>query len=120
MKLKLRSLGSLLLAMSILAQAAAWLEGFFRGSGLLLLHDKRLLGLVDDWVRGVPADRFDEFVALVRRTFSTFPRPERRQLGQQLASGNASLKPKGENDDRIDVARARLAIPLLKRLLGNS
>ena len=76
------------LALSVgtdLAQAAAWLEGFFRGSGLLLLHDTRLLGLIDDWVRGVPADRFDDFVPLVRRTFSTFPQPERRQLGQQLA-----------------------------------
>lgn len=101
------------------AQAAAWLEGFFRGSGLLLLHDARLLGLIDDWVRGVPPDRFDDFVPLVRRTFSTFPRPERRQLGQQLARAGSGPKPKTDGDDRIDVARARLAIPLLKRLLGN-
>jgi hypothetical protein len=101
-----------------LAQAAAWLEGFFRGSGLLLLHDARLLGLIDDWVAGVPSDKFDDFVALVRRTFSTFPRPERRQLGQQLARGGGS-KPKADIDDRIDVTRARLAVPLLKRLLGN-
>ena len=104
---------------SDLAQAAAWLEGFFRGSGLLLLHDARLLGLIDDWVRGVPADRFDDFVPLVRRTFSTFPRPERRQLGQQLAGGAGGAKPVVDAADRIDVARARLAIPLLKRLLGN-
>jgi hypothetical protein len=101
-----------------LGNAAAWLEGFFRGSGLLLLHDARLLGLIDDWVRGVPADRFDEFVPLVRRTFSTFPRPERRQLGQQLARPAGGAKPAAPTDDRIDVERARRAIPILRRLLG--
>src|SRR5207237_289781 len=97
------------------AQAGAWLGGFVRGGGLLLLHDARLLGLIDDWVRGVPSDRFDDFVPLVRRTFSTFPRPERRQLGQQLARVGSGRKPKADVDERIDVARARLAIPLLKR-----
>lgn len=102
---------------SELAQAAAWLEGFFRGSGLLLLHDARLLGLVDDWVRGVPPDRFENFVALVRRTFSTFPRGERRQLGNLLSRSTAAAGRSAEAPDRIDLERARRAIPLLERLL---
>jgi Family of unknown function (DUF5682) len=106
---------------SDLAHAAAWLEGFFRGSGLLLLHDERLLKLVDEWVRTVPAGRFDDFLPLVRRTFSTFPRPERRQIGQQLTRARSSdVDPttKQTAEERIDLERARRVLPLLRRLLG--
>lgn len=38
--------------------AAAWIEGFVgggSGGGMLLVHDERLLGLVDAWLTGVPA-----------------------------------------------------------------
>ena len=37
--------------------AAGWIEGFLAGGGLLLVHDERLLALVDGWLAGVPAER---------------------------------------------------------------
>src|SRR5439155_420784 len=64
------------------AQAAAWVEGFLKGSGLVLLHDQALLGVVDNWLTGLPADTFTTLVPLLRRTFSTFTPPERRQIGE--------------------------------------
>src|SRR5262249_62231649 len=36
------------------AQAAAWIEGFLKGSGLLLLHDEALWRTVGGWVNAVP------------------------------------------------------------------
>ncbi len=42
------------------ADAAAWIEGFVgggSGGGMLLVHDERLLRLVDAWLTGVPAGR---------------------------------------------------------------
>jgi hypothetical protein len=101
-----------------LAMAAAWLEGFFRGSGLLLLHDEKLLALVDAWVTAVPADRFDEFVPLVRRTFSTFPAPERKQIGSALAKKGGGAKSVTTTVDSLDRERAKRALPLLRKLLG--
>lgn len=105
-----------------LAQSANWLEGFFRGSGLLLIHDARLLKLVDEWVKHVPADQFDEFLPLVRRTFSTFPKPERRQIGNQLKStqeGETTAKETGNirKNSNINMERAKRIIPLLEKLL---
>src|SRR5262249_15638477 len=35
------------------AQAAAWVEGFLRGSGLVLLHDDALWSVLDEWLAGL-------------------------------------------------------------------
>ena len=58
-------------------QAAAWLDGFLRGSGLLLLHDEALWQVIDEWVVSLPARNVYELLPLVRRTFATFAAPER-------------------------------------------
>ncbi|MGH9266487.1 MAG: DUF5682 family protein, partial [Acidimicrobiales bacterium] len=65
-------------------RAAAWVEGFLSGSALILLHDRSLLGLVDSWLAGVDDAIFDDVLPLLRRTFATFGRAERRQLGEHV------------------------------------
>ena len=66
------------------ARAAAWIEGFLAGGGLLLVHDDRLLSLVDGWLAGIPADTFVEVLPLLRRTFGEFAAPERRAIGERV------------------------------------
>ena len=66
------------------ARAAAWLEGFLAGSGLLLAHDKAMLRLIDAWIAGLEAERFETVLPLLRRTFGTFAGPERRAIADQL------------------------------------
>lgn len=93
---------------------ARWVEGFLAGSGSILIHDERLWTLVDAWVADLPRESFDDLLPLLRRTFSTFPRPERRQLGERVAgaSSSASL------DREIDEARAAKVVPIVRQLLG--
>ncbi|MFI6322504.1 DUF5682 family protein [Nonomuraea sp. NPDC050556] len=81
------------------ARVAAWAEGFLGGGGLLLVHDPRLLGLVDGWLSGLSAEQFVEVLPLLRRTFATFAAPERRAIGERLRSGRRET-PSGEVDDR--------------------
>jgi hypothetical protein len=101
------------------AHAASWLEGFLQGSGLILLHDERLLGVIDAWVGQVPADRFDALVPLLRRTFSAFPKPERRQIGARLSAGREPQAASGHADEAsIDPERAHRVLPVLKLILG--
>ncbi|WP_037656148.1 DUF5682 family protein, partial [Streptomyces exfoliatus] len=53
--------------------AAAWIEGFVGGAaggGTLLVHDERLLGLVDGWLTSIPPASFTAVLPLLRRTFS--------------------------------------------------
>ena len=103
-------------------QGARWLEGFLSGSGLLLIHDARLLSLIDDWVGQINADVFLELVPLLRRTFATFAGPERKQIGQLVAKGAASsAAPAGGvavAAPGINHERAARALPLLVQILG--
>ncbi|MFI2202362.1 DUF5682 family protein [Streptomyces sp. NPDC020192] len=108
------------------ADAAAWIEGFVGGGGgLLLVHDERLLGLVDNWLTGVPAEAFTDVLPLLRRTFAAYEPGVRRTLGELVRRGP------GEAGDRAgagsaapgfaaepDTERADAVLPVLRLLLG--
>jgi hypothetical protein len=104
------------------AQAATWIEGFLKGSGLLLLHDETLWRTLDEWLTALPGAGFTALLALLRRTFSTFTSPERRQIGERARRGMAGVsrgaigaQPRAED---FDQARAEAVLPLVARLLG--
>src|SRR5262249_37888606 len=40
------------------ARAAAWVDGFLRGSGEILIHDQRLFALLDGWLEELTAGAF--------------------------------------------------------------
>jgi hypothetical protein len=95
---------------------AAWLDGFLTGEALLLLHDDELLGVVDEWVASVPEQAFEDLLPLLRRSFSRFEAPERRQIGTHLRDLG---KPRATaSSDGIDLDRGRPAMELVARLLG--
>ena len=101
------------------AQAAAWLEGFLRGSGLLLLHDEALWRVIDDWLVALSADAFMQLLPLLKRTFSTFSRPERKQMGEKVKQGGKRQEV-GSNLPGIDfdMERAEKGLPIMMKLLG--
>lgn len=102
------------------AQAAAWLEGFLSGSGLVLLHQPVLWGLLDEWLTSLTAEHFAETMPLLRRTFATFAMPERRQMGELAKQGGGGgVRIAAPDDDNIDETRANRLLPTLAALLGN-
>lgn len=100
------------------AAKAAWVEGFLAGSGLLLVHDADLLRLLDDWVRELSGDDFEQVVPLLRRTFGEFEAGERRAVGEQVrrlrGRGERPSEPSGPSwdADRAHPAIARAALIL--------
>jgi len=108
--------------------AAAWIEGFVgggSGGGMLLVHDERLLGLVDAWLTGVPAEAFTDVLPLLRRTFSAYEPGVRRTLGELVrrgpgARGSATAVGSGTPgfDPALDTERADAVLPVLRLLLG--
>jgi len=113
-----RRLSLALSAANAPAQAAAWVDGFLRNSGLLLLHDETLWRVLDDWVTALTVDHFTAALPLLRRTFSTFQTAERRQMGTRVAGGTEGLAAVAVSSDEFDEERANQALPLLARLLG--
>jgi hypothetical protein len=100
--------------------AAAWVEGFLKGSGEVLYHDDALFGIIDAWLAALPAETFQQTLPLLRRTFSTFEAPLRRNLGEKARRG-ASARPSAPtagDASGFDADRAATVFPLLKRLLG--
>ncbi|WP_330240362.1 DUF5682 family protein [Streptomyces sp. NBC_00525] len=115
------------------ADAAAWIEGFVGGAaggGMLLVHDERLLALVDSWLTGVPADTFNDVLPLLRRTFSAYESGVRRTLGDLVRRGPVAGHPAGTGSPAgaaatmpgfapvLDTARADAVVPVLRLLLG--
>jgi hypothetical protein len=99
------------------AHAAAWVEGFLAGGGLLLVHDDALLELLDDWLADIAADAFDDVLPLLRRTFGAFEVGERRAIGERVAGEG---RPGRDSEDRIELDhdRAATVLPTLSLLLG--
>ncbi len=100
------------------AYATAWIEGFLRGSGLVLIHHRELFDLLDAWLGGLPEDVFRAVVPLLRRAFAEFAPPERRQLMDLAAAGPAVPAAAAEALD-FDWARGARVLPLLRELVGN-
>ena len=113
-----RRLGLVLSVGEAPARAAAWIEGFLAGGGLLLVHDDRLLALVDSWLTAIPADTFTEVLPLLRRTFSTFEAPERRAIGERIRTLDTTGAARVAVTEELDHDRARRVLPTLRRLLG--
>ncbi len=111
-----RRLGLALSASSASAGAAAWVEGLLSGSGALLVHDDALWQLIDSWLAALAPDTFTQMLPLLRRTFSTFSRPERRNLGERATRKTGPTLASAPVP--FDPHRAEAALPLLLRLLG--
>ncbi|MDH6623629.1 hypothetical protein M2271_001421 [Streptomyces sp. LBL] len=110
------------------ADAAAWIEGFVgggSGGGMLLVHDERLLALVDAWLTGVPAEAFTDVLPLLRRTFSAYEAGVRRTLGELVRRGPGQRGREAAAGSGIpgfaadlDGERADAVLPVVRLLLG--
>lgn len=124
------------------AEAAAWVEGLVgegEGGGVPLIHDERLLALVDDWLTGVSGEAFQGVLPLLRRTFAQYEPGVRRTLGELVrrgprdstargsgAHGAEADAPAGAAADAgtpgfgpgLDRDRAAAVLPTVRLLLG--
>lgn len=95
---------------------------------MLLVHDARLLALVDGWLTGVPDAAFTDVLPLLRRTFAEYEAGVRRTLGELIRRGpsSPSHRQAGDAPDAaapgfgpgLDRDRAAAVLPTLRMLLG--
>ncbi|THU37097.1 hypothetical protein FAM09_19285 [Niastella caeni] len=99
-------------------QAAAWLEGFLKGSGTILLIDNNLWNLVNNWIDTLDEETFTRVLPLLRRTFSSFSAPERKKLGEKVKTGGGGSAAMPVDENNLQEERARQGIPVILQLLG--
>ncbi|MEU6851419.1 DUF5682 family protein [Actinacidiphila alni] len=110
------------------AEGAAWIEGFLSGGGMLLVHDERLLALVDGWLAAVPASAFTDVLPLLRRTFAEFEPGVRRSVGELVRRGSSMARRPATASDPglpgfgtdLDAARADAVLHTVRLLLGTT
>ncbi|MFY7964588.1 MAG: DUF5682 family protein [Chitinophagaceae bacterium] len=100
------------------AEAAAWLEGFLKGSGTLLLIDDTLWIIVNTWVQQLNEESFVQALPLLRRTFSNFTNAERRKLGEKVKHGNTTSAITQIENSNFNKENAKKALPIMMQLLG--
>lgn len=71
--------------------AAAWMEGFLKGSSLILLYDDVLWNLIFEWVSTLSDEAFMDILPVLRRTFSKFTPLDRRRLGEKVQDGLVNI-----------------------------
>jgi len=100
------------------SETAAWLEGFLKGSGTILLIDEELWQMINGYVQQLEAEEFTQVLPLLRRTFSAFTAPERRKMGEKVRLGGSvkSTAPVAGTD--FDPERAKLGIKTVMLLMG--
>ena len=112
-----RRLGRVLTPGTPPAEGAAFVEGFLAGSGTVLVHDRELLGLLDEWIGRLPAEAFTDALPLLRRTFATFEPSERRLIGELVRQDGAPAAAPTV-DGELDEERVALALATMAELLG--
>jgi len=113
--------GSLSLALSRAAPAAeagAWIAGFLGDNGEILILDRRLRTIVDDWLAGLAGEVFTELLPLLRRVLGGFDPTQRRRLMDELKSGAATGDAVGPGDQGSGAEAFARALPLLATILG--
>ncbi|MBN8678300.1 MAG: hypothetical protein J0M29_08750 [Chitinophagales bacterium] len=100
--------------------SAYWMEGFLKGSGLILLYDAVLWNLLYQWVGTLPEEAFVNLLPILRRTFSKFEPGERKQLGEKAKKGQVNLSSKALEaaSDRFDAGLAAMPLDFIAGLLG--
>ena len=96
--------------------AAYWLEGFLHGSALLLLNNQILWEALDDWVKNLSAEVFQDMLPLLRRTFANYSIPERQKIADLAKHGKSTMQNQAARE--INQERAEKVLPLIQELLG--
>ena len=98
------------------AQSGAGGGGVLRESGSILIYDDALWHVIDEWVMSLPGDLFQTLLPLLRRTFATFSRYERQEIGERVRRG--VTRTGAANSGEFAAERAAKVLPLVRQLLG--
>ena len=99
------------------AAKAAWAEGFLAGGGLLLVHDRDLLTVLDGWVAGLNEQEFMDVLPLLRRTFGGFAAAERANIADAVRHLGGRAGPV-RAEEAVDAARAAAVLETVAAILG--
>ena len=102
------------------ADQAAWVEGFLAGDALLIIEDRRILRLLDEWVRRIDDRAFVDALPSLRRALGSWSKASRRALARRLAQGEQpeTTDPTGDDEEEEMLAFAAPVLATVGTILG--
>ncbi len=101
-------------------EAAGWLEGFLKGSGMILLYDETLWHILYVWLEGLESENFIELLPILRRTFSKYEAGDRKKLGEKAKRGLSVTLYRNDkslsSENLFNETLAEMSLPLLMQL----
>lgn len=99
-------------------RAGAFLESFLGGGSEVLLQDRPLLQLLDEWICNLREEDFTESLPLLRRSFSGFDAVARKRLMEQITRDAVESANSGVTQGNEVSEAFERALPLLYQILG--
>lgn len=96
---------------------AQWIAGFLGDGGILLVHDRDLLVVLDRWLVSLREQDFTDVLPLLRRTFGDFDSSVRRNIGNRVASLGDTTAPVAVTTT-FDAALATPVVAVVAEILG--
>jgi hypothetical protein len=97
--------------------SAAWLEGFLKDAGTVLILDDAIWQITNEWVAGLQPEVFQEVVPLLRRTFAVFQTAEKRKIAEKVKHGQVGARANAQFAG-FNAERAAKVLPILAQLMG--
>lgn len=101
--------------------SASWIEGFLKGSAMILILDYKIWNILYHWLHELDEPVFDDLLPILRRTFSKFSKGERRQIGEKAKKGLSLESDVSDNeitDELFDEEMALESLLLTKQFLN--
>jgi hypothetical protein len=93
-----------------------WLDGFLGSAAEVIIHDRPLFALIDDWIAAQEETDFMEVLPMLRRAFGSFDAGARRRLLAEIGKPRRAEPLPAEAEP--DSPGFEKALPLLFRILG--
>ena len=93
-----------------LQKITAWLEGFLSTGKLDFIRDDEILDALDEWIKKLNEDQFDDLLVGLRQAFSSFQPQQKNQLWDAIILGKRQEEAtaRGSHDPRFREIYLRL------------
>ena len=97
--------------------SAQWLDGFLKNAAGTLLVDEVVWHWLNEWLKQLTPENFGNLIPLLRRTFSSYSGPEKRQIAQKAAQSSGNIQVLNQEEAGYQLERAEKVWHAVLRLM---
>ncbi len=96
-------------------KSAQWIEGFLKGSAMILIVDDTIWNILYVWMQNIDDESFNDLLPLLRRTFSHYSPSDRKKIGAKAKRGVSINNPTKKDENSNKNFDENMAIEMMLR-----